>query len=87
MQNVERRLGTGKTLPQIRMDGESSIFVQNISHLYSNEENIPNDNDNPLVLAMYYMTYKIGESLFLTRRINFFWPVAVAEWLAGLTAC
>ena len=41
------------------MDGGSLIFVQNISHFYPNEGTISNDNDNPLVVATYYMTYKI----------------------------
>ena len=38
----------------------------NISHLYYNEGTVPNDWDNPLLLATYYMTYKIGEFLLAT---------------------
>ena len=44
----------------------SSALIQNISHLYYNEGNVQNDWDNPLVLATYYMTYKIGKFLLAT---------------------
>ena len=52
-------------------DQTRSALIQNISHLYYNEGNIPNGNDNPdnpLVLATYYMTYKIGKLLLVTSK-------------------